>query len=154
MLRVFQMKLDRIAGIDTDAIFLRVMLMQEMKDLIVKLNQGQMYDLGIDSKGNSLGDYTPFSAMMKDKAGQRNDHITLLDKGIFYGSMEVVEKDGDGVVVAADMQKPDQNLEDRWPDALGLTQESIEAIRPLFKQLFIVEWRKEVNMILYGKKAA
>ena len=154
MLQALQNKFNRMQNIDIDAIFMRVMAYPEMKEAMIAANQAQMYDLGVDSKGASLGEYTPFTIMMKQVKEQRFDHITLLDSGDFYNSMEIAEKDTKSVVITADMQKADQNLEDRWPDALGLTQESINNLRPLFQSLFMIEFRKVINNILYGSNQA
>ena len=102
----------------------------DMKDDIVSLNQGQLFEDGVDSKNVSLGEYSLFTKAIKEKKGQRTDHITLKDTGKFYDSMKV-RSERKSVVIEADMKKPDTDLEVIYPNALGLTDESIQAIQGL-----------------------
>jgi hypothetical protein len=102
-----------------------------------------MFEDGVDSKGESLGQYSPFTIALKEKKGQRIDHITLKDTGEFYGSMEVKAK-RDEIIVSADMKKPDTDLEVIYPNALGLNEKSLSEIRDFTKPLFIEEVRKSI----------
>lgn len=112
---------------------------------IIFLNQEQMYEKGIDSEGQSLGEYSSFTIGEKIKKGQRHDHVTLNDTGDFYNSMKF--KNGkDGFTISANMIKPDTNLETIFPNALGLTDESLQEIKdlvlPRFKEAVLEAIRK------------
>lgn len=112
---------------------------------IIFLNQEQMYEKGIDSKGESLGEYSNFTIGKKIEKGQRYDHVTLKDTGDFYNSMKF--KNGkDGFTISANMVKPDTNLETIFPNALGLTDESLQEIKdlvlPRFKEAVLEAIRK------------
>lgn len=98
----------------------------QLQAQILDLNQAQMFDKGFDAKGDSLGDY---SAASIDIYGKRAGHIQLYETGEFYGSMKVLVGT-DGFVISGDMVKPDQDLQKKWPDALGLTEESKSEIIP------------------------
>ncbi len=68
----------------------------------------------------------------------RTDHVTLKDSGYLYDSM-AIRTQPDGFVITADMQKPNVDLETIYPDALGLTDESIEKILPTAQEILIKE---------------
>lgn len=98
----------------------------QLKAQIIDLNQSQMYDKGIDAKGETLGDYSQISVT---KYGKRPGHIQLKDTGEFYDSMKVgVEEDK--FVITGDTDKGDIDLANVYPDALGLTEDSKSEIIP------------------------
>lgn len=97
-----------------------------IKAQIIDLNQSQMYDKGIDSKGETLGDYSTISV---SKYGKRPGHIQLKDTGEFYDSMKVGVEDS-GIIITGDTDKGTVDLAKVYPDALGLTDESINEILP------------------------
>lgn len=115
-----------------------------VKQQIIDRNQEQMYEQGIDSKSESLGEYSPNTIKIKQEKGQRYDHITLNDTGEFYDSMKVVPQ-GSGAVISADMQKPDTNLETIYPEALGLTEESKEQVKPILVSVMKREILKAIR---------
>lgn len=102
---------------------------------IVNLNKEQMYEEGIDSKGQQLGEYSIITKKIKEQKGQRTDHITLKDTGAFYDSIKIRSEKSE-VIISADMKKPDTDLEKIYPFALGLTNENIQAIQGLALPLF------------------
>lgn len=105
---------------------------KEFRDLVIGLNtQDQLYDQGIDSKGRSLGEYSPATIegtnnfRGKKSKGQRYDHITLNDTGKFYKSFRIVFEDG-ALRIVADGQKDDKNLFQEFGiDIVGLTEFSL-----------------------------
>lgn len=128
-------------ALNRDVIFKKVFDNKGVQQQVVDLNQSQMFDDGVDAKGESLGQYSPFTIALKEKKGQRIDHITLKDTGEFYGSMKV-KAQRDEIIVSADMKKPDTDLEVIYPNALGLNEKSLSEIRDFTKPLFIEEVRK------------
>lgn len=46
-------------------------------------NIERLYNEGVDSKGQTLEDYAPFTIEIKKAKGQRYDHVTLQDEGDF-----------------------------------------------------------------------
>ena len=101
----------------------------EFRKLIIDLNQEQLYEYGIDSKGRSLGDYSAYTKSLKIPKGQRIDHITLKDAGDFYRSFSV-KLEGSRFVIVADGQKEDTNLFKEYGiDILGLTEDSFDVLR-------------------------
>lgn len=107
----------------------RFVIDEQVQDEIVRLNTiDQLYDKGIDSLGDSLGDYSPFTVRVKVYKGQKTSNITLKDTGEFYDSFDVtVYKDG--FTISADAQKEDSNLVEEFGiDILGLTDGSIDKL--------------------------
>lgn len=95
----------------------------------VDLNtDSQLFEQGIDSKGESLGEYSDVTTEIKKAKGQRIDHITLKDTGKFYESFDAV-KMPDAFTISADPIKEDTNLvEEFGADIIGLTSESREKL--------------------------
>tara|TARA_R110000796_G_scaffold111023_1_gene222551 strand:- start:1819 stop:2262 length:444 start_codon:yes stop_codon:yes gene_type:complete len=100
---------------------------KEVKDEIIRLNtQEQLFDEGIDSLNRTLGDYTPYTVVLKKAKGQRTDHITLKDTGAFYNSFKV-QVTSTGIIIQAD----DSSIYDIpltksfGLDILGLTNDNI-----------------------------
>lgn len=105
---------------------------EESKDDILNLNKEQMLTKGIDADGAPLGDYAPESVEIRKEKGLQTDHIDLRFTGEFQDSMKL-NKQGDKFEIDATDPKWDGNalarsLRDQWPDALGLTDESEEAV--------------------------
>ena len=100
-----------------------------VKKEIIKLNTiDQLYEKGIDSLSDSLGDYSDFTIGLKRQKGQRTDHITLKDTGDFYNSFRVsVTKSA--IVINATTQKEDNDLAEQFgQEIIGLTDENLEVI--------------------------
>ena len=112
---------------------------------IANLNRSQMFDEGIDAKGDSLGEYSPYTIAQKIKKGQRHDHITLRDTGEFHGSIRV-RSEQKTVIISGDMKKPDTDLEIIYPFALGLTNENLSAIQGIISPIF----RAKVLQNIFG----
>lgn len=57
---------------------------KQFKSEIIKLNQDQLEQEGVDSKGKKLPPYAASTVRIKKRKGQRTDHMTLKDTGAFY----------------------------------------------------------------------
>ena len=133
---------DNVQKLDRDRILSQVFEDVAVRDEIRNLNIEQMYDFGVGNDGVTLGQYTFRTKQTKEFNGQRFDHITLRDTEEFHDSIRV-GSDGKNIVITGDMQKPDQNLEIRFPNALGLTEENWNFIResiiPNIRQIVMQE---------------
>ena len=115
----------------------------DIQELIVELNQEQLYNLGEDSEGNTLGTYAPTTVMIKQAQGVPTDRITLKDTGDFYSSFKVFYSNGE-IFIDADGQKDDTNLFDEYgEDILGLNDANMS--------IFIDEVKKNIVFYLFEK---
>ena len=97
----------------------------DLKKYIIKLNTiDQLFDDGIDSLGDSLGEYSPFTVELKKIKGQPTDRITLKDTGKFYKTFKIEVKN-DSFFINANPIKEDNNLfDDFGNEIVGLTEEN------------------------------
>ena len=101
----------------------------EFRKLIIDLNTNeQLFEQGIDSKGDELGTYSAYTKSIKQTKGQRTDHITLKDTGEFYKSFRVV-LNGSSIQIVANPIKDDTNLFREYGiDIVGLTEDSMSVV--------------------------
>lgn len=115
----------------------------EMQELLIELNQSQLYDLGQDSEGASLGSYSPYTIKIKQSKGQPTSHITLYDTGEFYKSFKAYYEDG-SIVIDADAEKDDTNLFDQFGvDILGLDDSNMS--------IFVNEIIQKIKFFILNK---
>ena len=101
-------------------IIISILNTSEIKEFIIKMEQERLFNLGEDSTGASLGEYAPFTVVIKQEKGQRFDHITLNDTGEFYKSF-TFHATGTELIFDANPVKDDDNLFDNFGiDILGL----------------------------------
>ena len=99
---------------------------KEVQEEVVRLNtQEQLYEDGIDSLGDTLGDYSEYTIFLKKQKGQKTSNITLKDTGAFYKSFKV-KVDAKGFTIEADdIASYDRPLTDSFGlDILGLTEDN------------------------------
>lgn len=107
-------------------------------DYIIELNtKKQLYDKGVDAKGDSLGEYSFYTRALKQARGQISDHVTLNDTGDFYNSFSVYLS-GSSFIISANTIKDTSDLIADWGrDILGLNEESLKLLREKALQILI-----------------
>jgi hypothetical protein len=132
-------KLQSVADLKLNEVAFKIASEKEVKDLVIRLNtQGektsQLFELGEDSLGGSLGSYSPFTVEQKKKRGQPTNRITLKDTGEFYSSFNVVPYRG-GFTIKANPIKEDSNLYDDFgTDIIGLNETNLQILRDVYKE--------------------
>lgn len=92
---------------------------------ILNLNKSQLTKLGIDSEGQKLGEYSPFSVEVRKKAGLQTKFIDLNFTGESQKSMELnLNANGEYEINAPEKKWSDE----RWPDAIGLTNDNEDKV--------------------------
>ena len=134
MLESLKRVCNNVKRLDENKILKEIFDDKDLQTDIINLNKDQMYEEGVDAKGQQLGEYSVYTKMIKQKKGQRIDHITLKDTGAFYDSIKI-RSEKESIVVSADMKKPDTDLEKIYPFALGLTNENLQAIQGLISPI-------------------
>ena len=110
----------------------------EFTDYIIELNtKNQLYDKGIDAKGERIGSYSPKTKAIKDANGEISDHVTLLDTGKFYESFRVFLQGSDLIISADTIKDTDDLIFKYGQDILGLNEDSLEKLRLKAKLILI-----------------
>lgn len=128
-----------------------------VKAKIIQLNtQNQLFDLGIDSTGKKLQSgsfsalannevYAAMTIAIKETKGQPTDRVTLKDKGDFYRSFNVRDT-ADGWEITAKTIKGDDDLIKEWgPDILGLTDENLQVIIDMAREI-VIKYIRETTL--------
>ena len=117
---------------------------KEVQDEIIRLNtEDQLYEDGIDSLNKKLGDYQPYTIVIKRRKGQKTSHITLKDTGAFYDSFKVRVTNNGLEIQADDSSRYDKPLTEEFGiDILGLTEDN---------KLWLYDWLEE-NYIRYVRR--
>ena len=145
----FERLLNNVVNLDLNDIFLAMWKRNDTQDYIIELNTkgentSQLYELGEDSLGSSLGSYSGFTKDIKASKGQRIDHITLNDTGDFYKSFKVTPNKK-GFKITANPIKEDNNLfEDFGVDIVGLNKENVLLVLDFIEPMFNKEFEKRL----------
>ena len=99
---------------------------REFSQQIIRLNQSQLEDEGINSEGISLPPYAAKTVAVKKRKGQRTDHMTLKDTGRFHNSFYVLAFMKFFEQGAKD-RKTDM-LEKRYDNIFGLTEANLNKL--------------------------
>lgn len=122
----------KISQIDENKLWL-FSVDKPLREKMIELNTDlQLYEFGIDSKGDPIGNgyYTNFTVQIKKGKKQRYDHITLKDTGAFYNSFTVDVTVNNIIFDADDTSLYDVPLFEVYGvDVLGLTDENMEYIK-------------------------
>ena len=109
---------------------------RNVKNTLNKIEQAILNSKkGINSKGESIGDYSWYTKAIKTEKGQPTDRVTLKDTGEFYNSFITYWNDtGNGEIqIDADTIKEggDDLLIDWGRDIIGLSEESLSKLRDM-----------------------
>lgn len=145
--------LKKIVSLNQDVLLKSVYSDSKVRQFIISLNTegqktSQLYELGEDSKGGDLGNYTDYSIQLKlDGFGDsRIDHITLKDTGDFYESFEVKPLK-DGFRITANPLKEDTDLfKEFGADIVGLNEKNKE----ILARFILPYYQEEIKRAIMG----
>lgn len=109
----------------SDGQLLRQILLDN-QELILELNRDQLNDQGVNSKGEeifSYAPYSPYTIKRKQRKGQPTDRVTLRDTGKFQAGFKLVVTPG-SYRVTSDDKKTSLLVEKYGPYIFGLTSEN------------------------------
>lgn len=110
----------------------------EFTNYIIELNtKNQLYNKGIDAKGERIGSYSAKTKAIKDANGEISDHVTLLDTGKFYESFRVFLQGSDLIISADTIKDTDDLIFKYGQEILGLNEDSLEKLRLKAKLILI-----------------
>jgi hypothetical protein len=148
-----ELLLDNLNKLNINDIFYSLWKDNEVQKYIIKLNTegestSQLYELGVDSEGNTIGSgfYAPSTIDYKLFGGgdSRIDHITLKDTGKFYDSFKV-KPNKKGFKIVANPNKDDDNLFEIYgKEIVGLTDENEKLLLAFIEKDFEKELEKRL----------
>ena len=149
VLKYFQNALsDRFIGIE-------IFSDPEVKAKIIELNtKDQLFNKGIDSRGDSLPFYSPFTEILSGGEKQAGTPFNLFDSGEFYRSFVVEVLNSGDAKINANTIKVDP-LNDSTVDLkqiasqfiIGLTDESKKILAQLFREKIQQKIRTDLSRI-------
>lgn len=96
--------------------------------------EDQLYELGIGSKGKSIGYYEPYTKERKELKSSlgigdgKISNVTLRDEGDFHSSFDVEFRENEFEIVANDPKT--ETLQYNWgEDILGLTDQNLQKVK-------------------------
>ena len=141
---------NRIAKININSILRKIFNDPNIKEFVIERNQEQLWDRGIDAKGqviktyNALGGnvYSNFTMIEKAKKGWRTDVVTLKDTGKFYKTFKVGTQP-EYAEINANFEVHGESIAQNVDvtNILGLTQENMPLLIQYIKPLFIKEFK-------------
>jgi len=127
--------LNKIKTISKKDIWLTSVDNEVLEEVAILNTDEQLFNEGIDSNGETLGDYSEVSV---EVYGKPEGHIKLYDEGDFYESFKVTVNNSSIKIFANDVGDYDQPLTVTYGlDILGLTEENKNIIIDLLKEKYI-----------------
>lgn len=147
----FERLYNNLNKLDLNDVFLQIWKDSKVQKYIIDLNTegestSQLYELGEDSTGRSLGNYSPVTIDYKlfGSGDSRIDHITLKDTGEFYESFKVLPMKT-GFKMTANPNKDDTNLFQVYgADIVGLNEDNVELLLAFVEDDFNKELEKRI----------
>jgi hypothetical protein len=138
--------IERAGAIDMGQVINRAV--EKKEQVLTYINwKHQLYDRGIDSKGNELKPYAKNTKRAKKEKSQRYDHTTLRDTGGFEGNFIIVyrptEIEFNAKPTYRDGRDLTVHLQGRYGvDIFGLTEQNIELLQEIVLPEIIkgLEW--------------
>lgn len=118
---------------------LQQIILNHEHEILSMIAEDQMYNRGIAGKNTEITPgYKISTIKRKKKKGQRTDHVTLKDTGLFYNKM-YVEYDENGFFITSDTQYTQYLIKKYGSAIFRLTNENLniiikEYIRPDLQQ--------------------
>ena len=112
---------------------------------IIQANKDQLYLMGQNPLGISLGDYSPYTVRVKREKGQPYDRVTLRDTGEFYAGFRL-DADSAGFSITSTDWKTEELLR-VWGPVFGLNQENRQRIA---QTLILPDLRKFTRETLFS----
>ena len=104
------------------------------------IREKQLFQQGIDGKGNKLLEYKPFTVTIKRRKGQPTDRTTLEDTGSFYRGFDLIFTDQNAIGVFSRDEKTPELIQKYGSDIFTFTNENIEEIDSNIFEENLIKW--------------
>lgn len=119
-------------------------VIKDNEHIILDMNtEEQLYEKGIDSKGASLGEYSPVTIAIKRRKGQPTARVTLRDSQDFHRSF-YIEYRADGFEIKASNSKTDELMDIYGDEIIGLTDENMKDLKDNYIKPELIKMRKRL----------
>ena len=128
-MEVFYKLIKNINKLNINKLLNELLRTNDVQNFIIDLNtRKQLFNKGIDSNDETLGEYAPYTIQLKIEDNLPINRITLYQTGDFYRSFKIKVKK-DYFEIDANPEKGDNNLFDDFGiDILGLNEDSKEKL--------------------------
>lgn len=104
------------------------------------IRDNQLFDRGIDGKGNKLKPYKPFTIAIKKQKGQPTNRTTLFDTGSFTSKMDLLVTDQNAIGVFSRDEKTPDLIEKYGADIFTFTVENQKQIDLEIFETNLIKW--------------
>lgn len=99
--------IQRLDKIEADLENQAYRIIAEIQEKIIDfVRESQLYEKGIDGKGERLEPYSAYTVALKKQKGEVYNRTTLLDTGDFYEGMYITARDGKYTITSSDDKTP------------------------------------------------
>lgn len=109
-------------------------------EILDYIREKQLFEKGIDGKGNKLLEYKPFTVAIKRQKGQPTNRTTLEDTGSFYRGFDLIFTDQDSIGVFSRDEKTPELIEKYGADIFTFTSENIKEINSNIFEENLIKW--------------
>ena len=109
-------------------------------EILDYIREKQLFEKGIDGKGNKLLEYKPFTVAIKRQKGQPTNRTTLEDTGNFYRGFDLIFTDQDAIGVFSRDKKTPELIEKYGEDLFTFTSENIKEINSNIFEENLIKW--------------
>ena len=139
---------NNIKNLDAGKIAINLLFKDEIRQYVLDLNRiDQLFDEGIDSEGNILGEYTYNTEVISKGRKRAGSNYTLYDTGAFYKSFDVAVYSDKSFTIDAETIKEDgTDLARKFgKNILGLSGANLNKLIDKILPLIIIQIREELN---------
>lgn len=104
------------------------------------IREKQLYEKGINGKGQELLKYKPFTIAFKKIKNQPNNRTTLFDTGDFYKSFDLIYTDQNSIGVFARDEKTPDLVAKYGADIFIFTVDNIKEINTTIFEHNLIAW--------------
>lgn len=106
--------------------------MEDKSEDIEDFNRTQLQQKGVDAFGKALGDYAQSTIREREKRGLQTSYVDLKFTGKFQNDIELNKKsDLTYDLTSGDVKWQSGELSDKYPEAIGLTDENEDRLTEL-----------------------
>lgn len=124
-------------GLNKEAERIAVKYKEQILDYI---REKQLFEQGIDGKGEKLLEYKPFTIAVKSQKGQPTNRVTLEDTGSFYRGFDLIFTDQNAIGVFSRDEKTPELIEKYGADIFTFTTNNIEEINSSIFEKNLIIW--------------